>query len=201
MRRSHRAAIAAALLTMCGLLPACADGPAPPGEARIEVDTPELRELKASAGIEDCAPGSAEAGALPDLTLPCLGGGPDVDLTTLEGPLVVNLWASWCTQCIEEMPAIQAFAERYAEVGVLGIDYQDRQPMAALELARDSGVTYPLLADPGGDLNAADPVAVIRGLPYFLFVAEDGEVTTVPGGIDSVAELAELAEQHLGIDL
>ena len=60
------------------------------------------------------------------------------------------------------MPALQEFYETYGDqVDVVGIDYQDTQPRAALELAA-VGVTYPLVADPGGDINAADPISVIR---------------------------------------
>ena len=62
-------------------------------------------------------------------------------------------------------------------------------------------MTYPLLADPGGDLNANDPIPVIRGIPVFLFVDADGKVTFVPGGIDSADELVELVDEHLGISL
>lgn len=198
MRRTSLAALAAAALLLVG----CdADEVPAPGAAQVDVDTPELRELKAQAGIEDCVPGAAD-GALPAVTLPCLGGGPDVDLSTLAGPLVVNLWASNCAPCRTEMPVLQDFHERYGEqVAVLGVDYQDVQPEAALDLAKQTGVTYPLVADPGGDLNAADPVPVIRGLPMFLFVDARGDVSATAGGVDSVDELVELANEHLGTDL
>lgn len=198
MRRALPAALAAALMLLSG----CTDDPAPPTNSDVDVDTAQLRELKSGTAVEECAPGDAEDGGMPDLTLPCLGGGPDVDLSALEGPLVINLWASWCGPCKKEMPALQDFYEQYGdEVGVLGVDYQDQQPAAALELAGRLGVTYPLVADPGGDLNALDPVPVIRGLPYLLFLDADGDVVTVPGGIDSADELVELANEHLGTDL
>jgi thiol-disulfide isomerase/thioredoxin len=149
-------------------------------------------------------PGSAAPvdGGLPELTLPCLGGGSDVDLASLQGPVIVNLWASYCGPCRKEMPALQEFSEKYGDqVPVIGVDYQDPQPKAALELARKSGVTYPLIADPGGDLNANDPIPVIRGIPMFFFVDADGKVTFLPGGIDSADELVELVDEHLGISL
>lgn len=124
----------------------------------------------------------------------------DVDLSALRGPLVVNLRASNCGPCRLEMPAIQEFHERHGDrVGVLGIDHQDAQPAAALALARRSGVTYPMVADPGGDINAKSPVPVIRGIPVLAFVTADGDVSAVPGGIESADELVELAQQH-GID-
>ena len=87
MRHAFLAALAAAVLVLTGC-----DGAVPePGESKVDVDTPALRDLKAETAVEECAPGDADAGGLPELTLPCLGGGPDVDLSTLQGPMVVNL--------------------------------------------------------------------------------------------------------------
>jgi hypothetical protein len=86
-------------------------------------------------------------------------------------------------------------------VPVLGIDYQDLQPAAALDLARRSGVSYPLVADPGGDVNADSPFPVIRGIPYFVFVTAGGDVTAVPGGIHSADDLVALVRAHLGVHL
>jgi thiol-disulfide isomerase/thioredoxin len=198
MKHSLLAALAAAVLVLTGC-----DGSVPePGESKIDVDTPALRELKADIAVEECAPGAAETGGLPELTLPCLGGGTDVNLSTLQGPMVVNLWQSFCVPCIKEMPALGEFYKEYGDqVPVLGIDYQDPQPAAALDLAKKSGVTYPLVADPGGDLNANDPLPVIRGLPVLLFLDADGESTFVFGGIDSADDLVDLANEHLGTDL
>jgi thiol-disulfide isomerase/thioredoxin len=198
MRHAVSAALAAAVLMLAG----CDADVPEPGGSRIDVDTPELVKLKAATDIEDCAPGTATDGGLPELTLPCLGGGPDVDLASLEGPLVVNLWQSFCAPCRTEMPALGEFYEKYGDqVPVLGVDYQDPQPAAALDLARETRVTYPLVADPGGDLNALDPLPVIRGLPVLLVLGADGESSFVFGGVDSVDELVELANEHLGTDL
>ena len=199
MRHLVPAALVAAVLVLAGCN---ADDVKPPGQSSVDVDTPELQKLKQETDVADCEPGSASDAGLPHLTLPCLGGGPDVDLSTLQGPLIVNLWASNCGPCRQEMPALEEFHQRYGDrVGVLGVDYQDFQPAAALELARRSGVTYPLVADPGGDLNANSPVPVIRGIPMFVFVSADGDVSAVPGGIDSADELVDLANDHLGTDL
>ncbi|MEU4418788.1 TlpA family protein disulfide reductase, partial [Nocardia salmonicida] len=163
MRRALAARAATVLLTLGLVATGCADsdGGLLPGPPEVDVDTPQLRQLKADAGIADCAPGDAAAvddGGLPDLTLPCLGGGPDVDLASLHGPLVVNLWATWCGPCRRELPLYQQFSEKYAgRVPVLGIDFNDLQVANALELAKESGVTYPQLADPGSELIGKGP--------------------------------------------
>ena len=172
----------------------------------VQVDTPELRAVKDRIGMLDCEPGTGEpvAGGLPDVTLPCLGGGPDVDLASLRGPAVINLWQARCEPCRLEMPALEEFHQQYGdEVAVIGIDFNDVQPAAALALAEETGVTYPSIADPGGDLMTEDAFAIgRRGLPAFLFIAEDGTVAgTSSGGVDSVAEVTELVQEHLGITL
>ncbi|MBB3042555.1 TlpA family protein disulfide reductase [Nocardioides soli] len=200
MRRALSAALVAALLALSG----CTDDVPGPGRAQIDVDTPQLRQLRADAGIEACAPGDGDPAAseLPDVTLPCLGGGDDVDLASLRGPLVINVWAAWCQPCAREMPALAKFYDRYGDqVSVIGIDYQDPQTGPALELAQRSGVTYPLLADPQGDLQAQEPFPLKILMPSFLFVDEQGAATYTQGGIDSVDEMVDLVEEHLGVTL
>jgi thiol-disulfide isomerase/thioredoxin len=176
-----------------------------PNETKVDVDTPALRSAKEKAGVEDCVPGSGEPvdGGLPAITLPCLGGGPDVDLATLRGPMVVSLWAQWCGPCRDEMPILQDFHERYADqVAVLGVDYLDMQPGGAMALMDETGATYPSLADPAGELSAQAPFPVLRGLPYLAFVDADGVITYVkPGDVKSLSELRDLVDQHLGITL
>lgn len=173
-----------------------------PGQVAVDVDTRELRALKKSAGIEDCRPGAGSPvdDGLPDATLPCLGGGPDVNASELRGPLVVNFWASWCAPCRRELPYYQEFHERYADqVAVIGIDYNDPQPLAALELAHDTGVTFPLLADPGTELAGE---LTIPGLPAIAFIDSDGRLTQFMfQEIDSLGELEDLVAEHLGVTL
>ena len=203
MRRAF--AVLAALVVLSG----CTGGsalPGRPGPAQIDVDTPELREMKADAGVEPCRPGDGEPveGGLPELTLPCLGGGPDVELSSLRGPMVINLWQAFCEPCREEMPALEAFHQQYADrVAVVGVDFNDVHPDGALALAEETGATYPSIADPGGELMAEDTFAIgRRGLPAFVFVDADGAVVGQhSGGVDSVAEVEQLVDTYLGIDL
>jgi thiol-disulfide isomerase/thioredoxin len=200
-----RKAFLAVLLAV--LLSACTSGTGidvrPPD---VQVDTPALREAKQRIGMEDCVPGdgSPVEGGLPELTLPCLGGGEDVELSALRGPLVINLWQAFCEPCRREMPALEAFHQKYGDrVAVLGIDFNDVNPAGALRLAEDTKATYPSIADPGGELMAEDTFAVARrGLPAFVFVDESGAVVgQASGGVHSVAEVKDLVAEHLGIQL
>lgn len=190
------------LLTAVTLLTACDGGVPGPGKSDVAVDTPELREQKATAGIEDCEPGTGESG-LPDLVLPCLGGGPDVDLSSLEGPLVINLWNTTCQPCLREMPVLQEFHETYGDqVSLIGLDVTDTQPGSAISFAERVGATYPQLADPGGEVFEQDAVRVVPAYPQFLLVDADGRVADpVTGGLDSLAEVVAMVEDTLGITL
>ena len=214
MRPGLRGSLGAALAAAVLLLSACAGAGAGgagsgglPGRARVDVSTPALAHAKRAAGIADCSPGSGSGGSvtggLPAVTLPCLGGGPAVDLSTLPGPMVVNLWASWCGPCRRELPHYQAFAAKHGDrVPVLGVDYQDTQPAAALALAKDTGVTYPLVADPQGALDGASPLPRLAGLPFLALVDADGRVVHREFvEIRSEQQLAHLVTTYLGVDL
>jgi thiol-disulfide isomerase/thioredoxin len=197
-----------AFATVCVLLAlatGCAgeDGPGLPGPPDVDVDTAQLRQIKAEAGVADCVPGTADQveDGLPDVTLPCLGGGPGVNLSTLRGPLVVNLWASFCGPCRTELPIYQRFSQKYAgRVDVLGIDYNDTQAEQALSLIKDSGVTYPLLADPATDMVGKGAFQRILGLPVLALVDEQGNVVfQEPLEIKSLKQLEGLVADHLGV--
>jgi thiol-disulfide isomerase/thioredoxin len=200
MRRAAVALVAVLVLAGC-------DGGGDvglPGPAKVDVDTPVLRQMKADAGVEDCEParGDHVDGGLPKVTLPCFGGGPEVDLGALRGPTVVNLWASWCGPCRREMPLLQQFNAEYGDrVEVLGIDWQDPQVEPAMELVVDSGVTYPLLADPDSELATVDGMPV-RGLPGLVLLDEEGRVAYRNlMEIESVDQLVDLVNRHLGTRL
>lgn len=201
---------AAGVLAVAVLLTGC-DQAEPALACKVEVDTPELRADREAAGIADCVPdrsgsetdddaADAPRAELPDLPLPCLGSESTMALSEVRGPAMINFWASNCGPCREELPALQEFHEAYgSQVTVLGVDYLDTYPGAAIDLARQSGVTYPSLADACGDLE--DTELVVHGLPQFVFVAEDGSVSQAAGGVDSVDDLVAMVDRHLGIDL
>lgn len=199
-----RRLVAVGLLAM--VLTGCSDPEAGfvPNPPDIDVDTPALREQKAALGVEDCRPGDGDPvdGGLPEVTLACFGGGTSVDVSTLRGPMVINFWQGACAPCREEMPALEEFHQTYGDqVPVLGIDYLDAQPGAAMDLVERTGVTYPLLADPEPLLGQAGSVRVV-GLPHFVFLDADGRIAhQSPGGIDSVDELVDMVSEHLGVDL
>lgn len=210
MRRLAIAVVATALL-----LTACSDvdtGPDKPtfggaagsGAPAGDPDTTAARAAAQDAGIRPCsdlrldeAPASGDA-ALPELELACLGADGTVDLSRLRGPAVVNLWASWCKPCREELPLLARLDERTGDrLTVVGIDVQDSDPEAAVRLASDAGVTYPQLVDP--DSTTRGPLRVV-GLPQTIFVDAQGRmVATERVPFTSYDDLTAAVRQHLEV--
>ena len=192
----------AIVLTACGGPSSDDDAPTFGGGAAPTTDAGELAAAKKQADIEDCPTSDAAApddDALPDLTLDCLGGGSPVRLSGLAGtPTVINFWASWCAPCREELPLLAKAHRAYGDqLQVLGVDFDDSAPDAAIEIAQRSGVTYPLLSDP--DSTAKAPFKVI-GLPQTVFVDAQGTmVATERVAFRSYADLTAAIEKHLGV--
>jgi cytochrome c biogenesis protein CcmG/thiol:disulfide interchange protein DsbE len=138
--------------------------------------------------------GAAAVTRLPKATLQPFGDGQPVDLAGLRGPMVVNLWASWCVPCAKELPYYQDFSEKYAgKVDVLGVDWQETRVDRARSLVTRTGVTYPLVSDPGGKVRNTY-------LPKLIMLDGDGKVTYQKSiQIKSLAELEKLVQQHLGV--
>ena len=60
----------------------------------------------------------------------CLDGSLDINFHSIKGPIIINVWASWCEGCKEEMPY---FIDLYAnpvfksgEIKLLGIDVDEK---------------------------------------------------------------------------
>jgi thiol-disulfide isomerase/thioredoxin len=157
----------------------------------------ELAAARAAAGSVPCpGPGdAAPAGPLAGITVPCLGtpGHVDVGAALAGRPALLNVWASWCAPCRDELPALVEYAARPGAVPVLGIDVRD-DPRAALALLAELGVALPSVTDPDGALRAA--LDVPPALPASYVVRADGTVARVdpPTPFRSADEVAAAVE-------
>jgi thiol-disulfide isomerase/thioredoxin len=93
--------------------------------------------------------------------------GKRVSLAAYAGkPIVLNMWASWCTGCYAEARALAAFARTHPQAQVVGIDIQDTR-QAAKAFYRRYGWRHPSIFDPSGSIAAQ---LGLQGLPTTLFL-------------------------------
>lgn len=134
-------------------------------------------------------PTSLRRGAsAPAFALPRLGGGAPVSPETADGkPMMINFFASWCSDCRAELKAVATVATRAAgKVAVIGIDTSDRAPATAQTLLGAVGATYPVGVDPTA--RVAQEYR-ITGLPVTYFVSSHARVVGVAFGAQTERSL------------
>ena len=120
------------------------------------------------------------------------GGSATID-TLLDRPVVLNFFASWCTPCITEMPALESIHQQRPDITFVGLAYNDT-PTRAREIVVDTGVTYATGVDPDSAIGNAYG---ILGMPTTLFITPDGEIAYQHTGGLTAHQITEHINAHL----
>lgn len=137
------------------------------------------------------------------------GSAPDFSLSDRNGNLVrlsdflgkaivINFWASWCPPCRDEIPALRALADEFAEEGlvVLGVNttYVDNYDHA-LSFIDEMEFSFPIVFDQDGQVSQQS--FGVFGLPTSYWIDREGVVQAIIIGALSKEKMVELAGQIL----
>lgn len=135
------------------------------------------------------ATGIGETRSLPVVPLTPLDGERPVSLVQAARgrPVVINLWASWCGPCRQEMPMLAAAQQRERDVGFLFVNQGESAHAVRAYLSDQSLTLHEVLLDPGSMLG---PAVGSRGLPTTLFYDAHGRQVDAHFGVLNAAALA-----------
>ena len=190
MGNGVRWSMAAVILMIAGAIaiwPRSEPEPAPPQDATQAA--PDLSKARAKAALPACPEGAEGPADLRGITVECLADGGMLDVATaLDGPVLVNMWATWCQPCKTELPVLDAYAKEPGAIPVVTLGVQSR-PADALELLTALKVKLPSLLDEDGRaMRKLHPI----GLPAS-YLVEDGTVTLIenPRVFESVDQVRQ----------
>jgi thiol-disulfide isomerase/thioredoxin len=129
----------------------------------------------------------------------CLDGSSGVQLSALRGPMVINVWGSWCAPCEEEIPFLRSFYERAkGKIELVGVDVEEAKAQDGRDFVISHGMTWPNLIDTRGNSRGYFGM----GVPVTWFIDANGKPTFKKiGVIKSEKELLQLSEKYLGVKI
>ena len=134
--------------------------------------------------------------------LPCLDGSAEINFHQLKGPLLINVWGSWCEGCKQEMPY---FVELYqsplfvsGQIQMLGVNVEEKSKEDAIDYIQKSGMSWPNLEDTSGiSKSIFGP-----GVPVTWFIDENGKnIETKIGAYTNKKQLFNQVEKAFGVKL
>jgi thiol-disulfide isomerase/thioredoxin len=115
------------------------------------------------------------------------------ELEGLQGQwVVINYWAQWCAPCIEEIPELNRLNQEYAQVTVLGVNYDGASGEELEQQRQKLGVTFTSLkSDPAAQLGISRPAV----LPTTLILDPNGQLVATLVGPQTLTSLVQATEQ------
>lgn len=155
------------------------------------------KPIAAKGEVVGCVKVSHVAAKPSDILLNCLTGSQKISVESLRGPLIVNVWGSWCGPCADEIPLFVEFNQQAkGKVKLLGIAVEEAKAQDAKDFIIAYGITWPNLFDAKGVTRGTFGM----GVPVTWFINEQGTVVYKNVGvIKSTDELVKLTAKYLKV--
>ena len=135
--------------------------------------------------------------AAPALSLPTQSG-ETFAASNLQGQLIlVNFWATWCSPCLTEMPALNRLYTKYKDQGftLLAVNTDSHQTKRINTIVRKLKLEFPILLDNNGELSKQLSVS---GMPASFLIDRDNQlIAYIEGARDWDGKVAHQLVEHL----
>jgi len=129
--------------------------------------------------------------------LPCLDGNGSTSFEAIRGPVLVNVWGSWCEPCQQEIPHLVNIA-KLNKVAIVGIDVEERNMQAGRAFVASHKMSWPQLYD----VKAKTRGIFGMGVPVTWFIDAHGTVVYKQIGLfQSTAQIKQLVKKYFGVAL
>ena len=110
-------------------------------------------------------------------TLPNLNRQP-VSLSDHKGNIIlINFWATWCRDCVQEMPELEKLFQEYQGKGLsifaIALDREGQSAVETFLKKENLELTYPILLDPEEKVARAYRLSWV---PVTIMVGQEGEI-------------------------
>ena len=119
-----------------------------------------------------------------DFTLPTPDG-TELSLSSLRGKVVVmDFWGSWCGWCMQGMPELKKYAEKYAgKLEILGVDYGDTE-QTWKRTVKENALTWKHVRLDRKDEKTPELLKAygVDGFPTKAIISADGKIVKIVVG-------------------
>jgi thiol-disulfide isomerase/thioredoxin len=149
--------------------------------------------------VVSCGSVTADKSITKGISLECVDGSAGAILESLRGPMIINVWGSWCTSCLAEMPEFVSFySKAKGKVQLVGVAVEESAPANSQKFIKTHGMTWPNFYDRDNKTRGFFGM----GVPVTWFIDESGAVTHKKIGIiKSEDELKTLTAKYLGVKI
>lgn len=123
--------------------------------------------------------------------------GETFQLSSHKGEVVVlNIWATWCPPCVEEMPDLVDIHKKYNDRGlvILGVSIDEQGKSVVIPFIEKYNVTYPITIDDGTIMEKYGPT---MGIPTTYIIGPKGYLCYFATGALTKKELKPRIEKLL----
>ena len=131
------------------------------------------------------------------ISVECVDGSAGAIMESLRGPMIINVWGSWCSTCLAETPEFVSFySKAKGKVQLVGVAVEESSPDNPRKFIEENGMTWPNFYDRENKTRGYFGM----GVPVTWFIDDKGAVKFKKiGEVKSEQELIDLTAKYLGV--